>query len=153
MTLPIAPKPALRRFHQARWDEPIVFELSTPGERGIAITPVEPAVREAVGDVVADLPEGMRRPQPPALPEIAQMRVLKHYLRLSQENLGSDLNVDIGQGTCTIKYSPKINDQLIEVPQLRAIHPAQDPADTQGALEMIWRLEKLMAEISGMDAV
>jgi glycine dehydrogenase subunit 2 len=153
MSLPVAPKTSPRRFQQASWDEPIVFELSTPGERGIAITPVEPAVREAVGDVVASLREGMRRPAAPALPEIAQMRVLKHYLRLSQENLGSDLNVDIGQGTCTIKYSPKINDQLIEVPQLRALHPAQDPADTQGALEMIWRLERMMAEISGMDAV
>ncbi|MCE4026695.1 aminomethyl-transferring glycine dehydrogenase subunit GcvPB [Microbacterium sp. Au-Mic1] len=153
MSLPVAPKQSPRRFHQASWDEPIVFELSTPGERGVLVTPVEPAVREAVGDVVAALPEGMRRPTPPALPEIAQMRVLKHYLRLSQENLGSDLNVDIGQGTCTIKYSPKINDQLIEVPELRALHPAQDPADTQGALETIWRLERLMAEISGMDAV
>lgn len=110
-------------------------------------------MRDAVGDVLADLPEGMRRAAPPALPEIAQMRVLKHYLRLSQENLGSDLNVDIGQGTCTIKYSPKINDQLIEVPQLRALHPAQNPDDTQGALELIWRLEQMMQEISGMDAV
>lgn len=153
MTLPIAPATGPRRFHQASWNEPIVFELSTPGERGVSITPVETVVRDAVGDVLADLPEGLRRATPPALPEIAQMRVLKHYLRLSQENLGSDLNVDIGQGTCTIKYSPKINDQLIEVPQLRALHPAQDPADTQGALEVIWRLERMMQEISGMDAV
>lgn len=153
MTLPVAPKSSPRRFQQASWDEPIVFELSTPGERGIAIPAVEGVVTDAIGDVTDLIPEGMRRPAPPALPEIAQMRVLKHYLRLSQENLGSDLNVDIGQGTCTIKYSPKINDQLIEVPQLRAIHPAQHPDETQGALEMIWRLEQLMREISGMDAV
>ncbi|WP_242086895.1 aminomethyl-transferring glycine dehydrogenase subunit GcvPB [Microbacterium lacticum] len=153
MSLPIAPKPRPRRFHQASWDEPILFELSTPGERGVIVSPVEADVRAAVGDVVADLPDGMRRATPPALPEIGQMRVLKHYLRLSQETLGSDLNVDIGQGTCTIKYSPKVNDQLIEVPQLRALHPAQDAADVQGALEITWRLERMIAELSGMDAV
>ena len=45
------------------------------------------------------------------------MRVLKHYLRLSQENLGADLNVDVGQGTCTMKYAPKVNDQLIGTPR------------------------------------
>lgn len=153
MSLPVAPKPALRRFHQASWDEPIVFELSTPGERGVLVTPVEQGVREAVGDVLGALPAGMRRETPPALPEMGQQRVLKHYLRLSQENLGADFNVDIGQGTCTMKYSPKINDQLIGTPQLTAMHPLQDPADAQGVLEIIWRLERMLAEISGMDEV
>ena len=66
MSLPIAPTTGPRRFHQASWNEPIVFELSTPGERGVSITPVEPTVRDAVGDVLADLPEGMRRAAPPA---------------------------------------------------------------------------------------
>ena len=121
MSLPVAPKPAVRRFHQARWDEPIIFELSTPGERGVLVTGVESGVRDAVGDVVADLPSGLRRDVPPALPEMGQMRVLKHYLRLSQENLGADFNVDIGQGTCTMKYAPKVNDQLISTPALTAM--------------------------------
>jgi glycine dehydrogenase subunit 2 len=153
MSLPVAPKPALRRFHQASWDEPIVFELSTPGERGVLVTGVEPGVRAEVGDVVATLPEGMRRAEPPALPEVGQMRVLKHYLRLSQENLGADLNVDVGQGTCTMKYSPKVNDQLINTPALVDMHPLQDPSDAQGVLEIVWRLERMIAEISGMDEV
>ena len=135
MSLPVAPKPALRRFQQARWDEPIIFELSTPGERGVLVSAVEPGVRAQVGDVVADLPASLRRPTPPALPEMGQMRVLKHYLRLSQENLGADFNVDIGQGTCTMKYAPKINDQLASTPQLTAMHPHQDPADAQGVLD------------------
>ena len=134
MSLPVAPKPAVRRFHQARWDEPIIFELSTPGERGVLVSSVEPGVREAVGDAVATLPAGLRRATPPALPELGQMRVLKHYLRLSQENLGADLNVDIGQGTCTMKYAPKVNDQLVGTPALTAMHPLQDPADAQGCL-------------------
>ena len=81
------------------------------------------------------------------------MRVLKHYLRLSQENLGADFNVDIGQGTCTMKYAPKINDQLANTPQLTAMHPHQDPADAQGVLEIVWQLERMLAEISGMDEV
>lgn len=153
MTLPIAPKPALRRFHQARWDEPIIFELSTPGERGVLVTEVEPGVRSVAGDVVGMLPTELRRKTPPALPEIAQMRVLKHYLRLSQENLGADLNIDIGQGTCTMKYSPKVNDQLISTPALRDLHPLQNVADTQGVLEIVWRTERIIAEISGMDEV
>ncbi len=153
MSLPIAPKPALRRFHQARWDEPIIFELSTPGERGVLVSRVEAGVRAEVGDVVADLPASLRRASKPALPEMGQMRVLKHYLRLSQENLGADLNVDIGQGTCTMKYAPKINDQLAGTPQLTAMHPHQDPADAQGVLEIVWQLERMLAEISGMDEV
>ncbi|GAA1818791.1 aminomethyl-transferring glycine dehydrogenase subunit GcvPB [Agromyces neolithicus] len=153
MSLPVAPKPALRRFHQASWDEPIIFELSTPGERGVLVTGVEPGVRAAVGDVIADLPSGIRREAPPALPEMGQMRVLKHYLRLSQENLGADLNVDIGQGTCTMKYAPKVNDQLIGTPALTAMHPLQNPADAQGVLEIVHNTERMVAEISGMHEV
>ena len=153
MSLPVAPKPALRRFQQASWDEPIIFELSTPGERGVLVTGIEPGVRDAVGDVVADLPAGLRRATPPALPEMGQMRVLKHYLRLSQENLGADFNVDIGQGTCTMKYAPKVNDQLVGTPALTAMHPLQNPADAQGVLEIVWNTERMIAEISGMDEV
>lgn len=153
MSLPVAPKPALRRFRQASWDEPIIFELSTPGERGVLVSRPEPAVRAAVGDVLADLPAGLRRTEPAALPEMGQMRVLKHYLRLSQENLGADLNVDIGQGTCTMKYAPKVNDKLIRTPKLTAMHPLQDAAHAQGVLEIIWRTERMLAEVSGMHAV
>ncbi|GAB3576151.1 aminomethyl-transferring glycine dehydrogenase subunit GcvPB [Leifsonia lichenia] len=153
MSLPIAPKPALRRFHQARWDEPIVFELHTPGERGVLVSRPEAGVRETVGDVVAALPASLRRSAPPALPEIGQMRVLKHYLRLSQENLGADLNVDVGQGTCTMKYAPKVNEAIIRTPDLTELHPLQDQASVQGVLEIVWRTERMLAEISGMSRV
>ncbi|RNE67215.1 aminomethyl-transferring glycine dehydrogenase subunit GcvPB [Cryobacterium tepidiphilum] len=153
MSLPIAPKPALRRFHQARWDEPVIFELTTPGERGVLVSRPEPGVREAVGDVVADLPAGMRREKPAALPEMGQMRVLRHYLRLSQENLGADFNIDVGQGTCTMKYAPKVNETLISTPKLTELHPLQDQGDVQGILEIMWSLERAVAEISGMHSV
>jgi glycine dehydrogenase subunit 2 len=99
----------LRNFHQAKWDEEAIFELSTPGERGIHLPQVEQDISDLVGDGLSLIPASVWRKTPPALPEVGQMRVLKHFLRLSQQTLGADLNVDIGQGTCTVKYSPKVN--------------------------------------------
>jgi glycine dehydrogenase subunit 2 len=144
-------KPNLRRFHQARWDEPIIFELSQPGQRGILVPEVEEGMKAQAGDVLAALPETMRRQSPPALPELSQPQVLRHYARLSQENLGADLNVDVGQGTCTMKYSPKVNDQLAASPKMAALHPLQDERTVQGILEVMWRFEGILKEISGMD--
>jgi glycine dehydrogenase subunit 2 len=140
-----------RAFHQAKWDEEVIFELSTKGERGILVPPVEKAIADEVGDGISALPESLRRKTPPALPEISQMRVLKHYLRLSQHTLGADLNVDIGQGTCTIKYNPKINDALAASPKAAELHPCQDESTVQGALEIIHRTDLFMREISGLD--
>ena len=144
-------QPNLRRFHQAKWDEPVIFKLSTPGERGILLPEVEEGIRSEVGDVLATLPEGMRRAEPPALPEMAQPRVLRHFLRLSQENLGADLNVEIGQGTCTMKYSPKVNEELARSPQVSELHPLQPEETVQGILEIMYRLEQILKEISGLD--
>jgi len=127
-------KPKLRRFHQARWDEPIIFELSTEGERGIITPEVEDAIRKEVGNVIFTIPEKMRRKNPPKLPVLAQPRVLRHYLILSQETLGADLNIDVGQGTCTMKYSPKVNEQLARMPQITELHPLQPEETVQGAL-------------------
>ena len=62
----------LRRFHQARWDEPVIFELSCEGQRGILVPEVEEEVKEQIGDVLADLPGHMRRQEPPRLPELSQ---------------------------------------------------------------------------------
>ncbi|MEV4364083.1 aminomethyl-transferring glycine dehydrogenase subunit GcvPB [Nonomuraea sp. NPDC049625] len=141
--LPVAPKPPLRRFHQARWDEPIIFELSAPGRRGLAVP--EP------GAPRVELPDSVGRAQPPKLPEMSQLHVLRHYLRLSQENLGVDLNIDVGQGTCTMKYSPKVNDRFAAA--IAELHPLQHEDTVQGVLEIYWRLERILAEISGMARV
>jgi glycine dehydrogenase subunit 2 len=143
--------PRPRRYHQATWSEPVIFELSSAGQRGILVPEVEAGIRDAVGDVTAALPEHVRRKAPPALPEITQLRVLRHYLRLSQENLGVDLNIDVGQGTCTMKYSPKINDQLARTPKMADLHPLQDEDTIQGILEILYRFEQILREISGMD--
>ena len=88
----------LRRYHQAKWDEPVIFELGQRGQRAILVPEVEEEIRDQVGDVLAALPESLRRRQPPGLPELGQPQVLRHYVRLSQENLGADLNIDVGQG-------------------------------------------------------
>lgn len=141
----------VRNFHQARWEEPVIFELSQPGERGILVPEAEKAIEERVGDGVSVLPEKMIRREPPALPEISQMRVLKHYLRLSQATLGADLNVDVGQGTCTMKYSPKVNEEFARSPKSVCIHPLQDEQTVQGALEIIHSLDLFLREISGLD--
>ena len=77
--------------------------------------------------------------------------MLRHYLRLSQENLGADLNIDVGQGTCTMKYSPKINDQLARMPKIADLHPLQDEVTVQGILEIMFKFEQILKEISGMD--
>jgi glycine dehydrogenase subunit 2 len=140
-----------RAFHQAKWDEEVIFELSTKGERGLIVSPVEKGIEDEVGDGISAVPESLRRKAPPALPEISQMRVLKHYLRLSQHTLGADLNVDIGQGTCTVKYNPKINDVLAASPKSAELHPLQDESTVQGALEIIYRTDLFMREISGLD--
>ena len=151
--LPVGAKPSPRRFHQASWDEPLIFELSVPGARGVLPPATEPGITAVVGNPAAELPEGIGRAAPPALPELSQVHVLRHYDRLSQETLGVDLNVDVGQGTCTMKYSPKVNDQLVRSAKVADVHPAQDPETYQGTLEILWRLERMLAEISGMDRV
>ncbi|NLW13802.1 MAG: aminomethyl-transferring glycine dehydrogenase subunit GcvPB [Trueperella sp.] len=141
----------VREFHQARWNEPIIFELSRPGERGIVVPEADPGIRERVGDGISRLPDKMIRRDMPALPEVSQMRVLKHYLRLSQGTLGADLNVDVGQGTCTMKYSPKVNETFVRSPKASELHPMQDDSTVQGALEIMYSLDLFLREISGMD--
>lgn len=140
-----------KNFHQAKWDEPVIFELSKKGERGILVPKAEAKVAEAVGDGVSRLPEGMRRKAALNLPEISQNRVLRHYTRLSQQTLGADVNIEIGQGTCTVKYSPKVNDQLARMPKLAELHPLQDESTVQGILQIMHETDLYLREISGMD--
>jgi glycine dehydrogenase subunit 2 len=144
-------RPRLRNFHQARWDEPVIFELGTPGARGILIPEIEEGLAAAAGDAAASIPPALRRKTPPGLPEISQVHVLRHFLRLSQETLGADLNIDVGQGTCTMKHSPKVNEQLARLPEIAELHPLQEEDTVQGILEIYWRFEQILKEISGMD--
>ena len=141
----------LRPFHQAAWNEPLLHEQTSPGERGFDVPATEAGIAELVGDGVSAIPESLRRSVPPALPELAQPAVLRHFLRLSQETLGQDVDIHLGLGTCTMKYSPKVNEALVRSHKVTHLHPWQDDDTAQGILEAMYRLERIICEISGME--
>jgi glycine dehydrogenase subunit 2 len=140
----------LRNYHGARWDEPIIMEMGLEGQRGLLVPAPEAAVTELVGPAGDLIPAALKRKLPPVLPELAQMQVLRHFLRLSQETLGADLTIDLGQGTCTMKYSPKVHETLVRQPQMAELHPYQDDSTVQGLLQIIYELEQYLKELSGM---
>ena len=142
-------KRAVEAFHAARWGEPSIFDLHADGERGIVPPPVEPEIRSAVPDPLAAVPAALRRQRPPALPEVSQARVLRHYVRLSQMCMGVDATPDM-MGTCTMKYSPKVNEDLVRSPKVTELHPLQDDETVQGMLEVFHRFERMLCEISGL---
>ena len=137
------------QFHQARWNEPIVFELGSPGERGYVPPPVEASLAAAAGSLDELVPEAARRTLPPALPEISQPRLRKHFLRLSQETMGAAIGVDIGQGTATMKFSPPVLDRIAR--HLQGLHPLAPVESVQGVLEIVKRFEDILRALSGLD--
>ena len=140
-----------QNYHAASWEEPLIMEQGRSGERGILMPASESEVKQVAGDVMGDLPAGVRRNSPLQLPELSQPQVLRHYMRLSQMCLGVDLNIDISEGTCTMKYSPKVDEVLARSPQLTEMHPYQDDDTAQGILEIMYQFGEMMKEISGMD--
>ena len=139
-------------YRAVEWNEPIVYELGAEGRRGFRVPPSEPEVRRAVGDVVRTVPPKMRRDAPPPLPRLSEPEVVRHFVRLSQETFGVDSGINVGVGTCTMKYSPRVNEALVRSPKLTDIHPLQEERDVQGVLELMYRFERMLCEISGMDA-
>ena len=128
-------------FQQARWNEPIIYEMSTPGVRGILIPAPGEEIVKKVGDPRKLLPDHMVRKTPANLPELSQKHVLAHYLRLSQETLGSNIGNDISEGTCTMKYNPRVNEELVHHEKFAELHPCQDPDTVQGSLEIHYKFE------------
>ncbi len=141
----------LKKYHSPVWNEPIIMEMSTPGTRGILVPEVEEEIENLVGEASQYIPEEMRRTELPKLPELAQPQVLRHYERLSQETMGMEETIDISQGTCTMKYSPKINEMLAKMPQVTEVHPYQNEDTIQGILEILYKFDLICREISGMD--
>ena len=125
---------ALHDYRAPHWDEPLIMEMGTPGERGVLVPLAEPDVTAAIGAAADYMPEGMARAAAPDLPEISQHQALRHYLRLSQMTLGMDLGSDISEGTCTMKYSPKLHEELIRGHKAADLHPLQDESTMQGLL-------------------
>lgn len=125
--------------------EPLILELSSPGRRG---------VRFPAPDVPsAELPEALLRdPDKLSLPEVSELDVIRHYTRLSQLNHGVDIDF-YPLGSCTMKYNPKINEDIARLPGLAALHPLQPEETVQGALALMYRLQEYLKEIGGFAGV
>ena len=139
----------LRRYHSAVWDEPIIMEMGVPGRRGCHFPEAEAALAATVGTAADLIPASMRRGAPPQLPEMSEPDVLRHYLHLSQETLGM-MGISLF-GTCTMKYNPRLTEDLSLRPQIADLHPNQDVSTLQGTLEAIHGLDLMLRELSGMD--
>jgi len=137
-------------YHAPVWNEPIIHELDSPGERGVKVPEVEPEIDGFVQDIESLVPSSARRKKL-TLPSLSQPQVIRHYLRLSQQCMGMETTIDISSGTCTMKYSPKINEKLAM--RIADIHPLQDEETLQGLLEIVYKFgHTFLKEISGMDA-
>jgi glycine dehydrogenase subunit 2 len=144
-------QPRVRSYHAPVWSECLIHELGRGGERGVILPVVEEEIKKAVGKPEVLVPKKMRRREKPDLPELSQPQVLRHWLRLSQMTLGMEVGIDLGVGTCTMKYSPKVNEELAAM--IAGIHPDQPEETIQGLLEVAWRFANVyLSEISGMDA-
>jgi len=126
----------------------LIFELSVPGRVGYSLP--EADVPEA--DPARLLPARHLRTAPPALPEVSELDVVRHYTRLSRMNYGVDTHF-YPLGSCTMKYNPKVNEDMARLPGFARLHPLTPDEAMPGALELMVRLGDMLAEIVGMDAV
>ena len=140
--------------------EALTFDKSHSGSRGYdlpssGLPRVGQAPQGAAGLLAAAaelLPNVAMRTEPPVLPQLSEAQVVRHYTRLSQLNHGVDSGM-YPLGSCTMKYNPKINDELASLEGFSSLHPYQDEADTQGILELLWELEQALLAIVGMKRI
>jgi glycine dehydrogenase subunit 2 len=126
----------------------LVFELSSPGREGYSLGPGD-VPSEPVAEL---LPAKYLRSAPAELPEVSEFDVVRHYSRLSRMNYGVDTHF-YPLGSCTMKYNPKLNEDMARLPGLARLHPLAPGALSQGALRLTHELATMLAEIAGMDAV
>ncbi len=139
-------------YRQARYDEPCIFEMGRNGTRGHFVPKVEKKIRDTAGDGWSYIPKNMRRKQAPDIPELSEVEVMRHFFRLSQESTCVDSGFN-AEGTCTMKYNPKVNEVLAGSSKVAELHPLQDGESVQGMLEILYRLGECFKAISGFDAV
>lgn len=122
----------------------LIFELSRPGRTGYSLPK-----NELPQYSLSDLPASLRREAPLSLPEADETTVVRHYTNMSNNNFGVDTGF-YPLGSCTMKYNPKINEEVAAMPSFAALHPAQ-PADTvQGALCVYYNVQRILSEIAGL---
>jgi glycine dehydrogenase subunit 2 len=123
----------------------LIYEKSQAGRRASALPQYEslPA---------PEVPEELARSEPPRLPEVPEFELVRHFTELSTRNFGVDTGF-YPLGSCTMKYNPRINERLAALPGFARLHPLQEEDGAQGALELMWRLQEILAEVTGLDAV
>lgn len=126
----------------------LIFELSQPGR--VAFSLPESDVDEVEGSDL--LPEHFRRKQPAELPEVSELDLVRHYTKLSHRNHGVDTGF-YPLGSCTMKYNPKVNEDVARYDGFAHIHPYQPEDTVQGALQLLYELQRDLARITGMDEV
>jgi glycine dehydrogenase subunit 2 len=122
----------------------LIFEKSQAGRRAGTLPRHELPVPE--------LPEELRRTNPPRLPELAEPEIVRHFTELSTRTFGIDTGF-YPLGSCTMKHNPRVNERVAALPGFRDLHPLQEAEGSQGALELMWRLQEILAEVAGLDAV
>ncbi|WP_077618769.1 aminomethyl-transferring glycine dehydrogenase subunit GcvPB [Bacillus sinesaloumensis] len=129
-------------------DQPLIFELSNPGRIGYSLPELDvPEIN--IADVI---PSDYLRVEEPELPEVSELDIMRHYTALSNRNHGVDSGF-YPLGSCTMKYNPKINENVARYNGFAHIHPLQDESTVQGAMELMYDLQEHLKEITGMDEV
>jgi glycine dehydrogenase subunit 2 len=123
-------------------DDGTILDRSVPGRRAWSLPPLD--VPEA------PVPEEHARGRRPGLPEVGEVDLVRHYTGLAQMNYGLDTGM-YPLGSCTMKHNPKVAEAVANLPGFQRLHPLQPDSTTQGVLELLWRLERALCEITGMD--
>ncbi|MFE5427095.1 aminomethyl-transferring glycine dehydrogenase subunit GcvPB [Peribacillus simplex] len=129
-------------------DQSLIFEISTSGRIGYSL----PEMDVATTPLEEILPADYIREEEAELPEVSELDIMRHYTALSKRNHGVDSGF-YPLGSCTMKYNPKINENVARFNGFAHIHPYQDPATVQGALGLLFDLQEHLTEITGMDQV
>lgn len=122
----------------------LIFEISKPGRKGYQLPKDNYDT-----DGLAAIPAGLLRETPAELPEVSELDVVRHYTNLSNKNFGVDTGF-YPLGSCTMKYNPKINEELAAMPEFAELHPLQDARSAQGALELYYNLQHALASLAGL---
>lgn len=145
---PAPPTTAETPTAQQREPATTIFERSAPGRRAATLPELDVPER----DLDELIPARLRRDRPAELPEVSEPEIVRHYNRLSRRNFDLDTGI-YPLGSCTMKHNPRLNERVAALPGFARLHPAQDPRRAQGALELIWRLERALAELTGLEHV